>query len=1353
MTEFNNQAQKGKRDPKFLDQIVNLMQNVVDYLPNLIGRQWQKKAIYDIMCNFLYKENKLELRLRGLEIYTKFLLALSPAESEYEENKDILALFGQSLLFQPFGGPGVAFALYPLEAPNSVAVWQPGGTTSESDGEALLRKALELITKEQGSRFEFAIELVKRNVFSTMYPKVFQQMGLLPKDQNTGFAECPPKLQRLVVSYLDSWMKESSKLKVLWGNARNAQLMLEIYAQGMAVSVSDCDLSSSVMRTFGSVFFTDSAVPEVSSRLTDYCVFYLKKWVGVFAKPSEGNIPNHAKLCRVAIKVLLTKIGVYYSRVDEQVQGLILAVSINAISSACSNSALFHEIGGEVTAAGLKIWLMTQTDKTWKPIQKAITAAFNVSPKAIDAVQEVFIQLTMIVRKFYYPCKEVKESKRQLGAAGQQTAGHISRSSDFRPLKDPPEPDMVLLNAVPWDTKSSLQSWTNVKGIFSDLSAVRDVSNFAKSIEALVYIVDFLIQVEGAVPFEALANTQNRPLLLIDVFGPLLCEIIMQSGGEILIPGKSIAFGALCRILCRQTDSVPEVILEYVYSVLARELESNPLSPTTYEIIGNCGAIFSLALPGAQKLIPYFLAAIKTIAEFSKNDVPDNCWRNSVAIVSSLICFPDHFKDLNIAVDAKKLSPKLNNIKSLHGQELKDLVSELLIKLIGRVSKPEHAVNVLCGLTVFIMNECRVSSSMASKKLVSEFVSAIIQRCSSDNTEVCRGALQCMATLAMDCSTLEAFDPGLLHLSVQGVANAITARLLASSGTPGSLQVASVITSFETLEEWTLSVPSNVIQHHTVSRSVFAAIEMGLLGQQLQPSAFAEDKTRKGKKSVPEVKSFATLRSNPAHGSKEVAEVAEVLLRSMLNLHCHWPGPGGPELTGTMVRETGETENDENSESNVYYFANGSIVTLVPPAGDQPKSQVRVLVRDEADRYAWDAEAQFDDGSNKKSLPLPQDGLIIEEPSKHHQTQRAFRREFKEPPTWKPEENSKGVDKVDELLKYLGESYDDCKYQSDTIEIASEIKHLAEETARLMDSQQTEIDKATTEGRKSSLNSGNDGEPFDSAKDSNHWTRLFLSHFNFVDYDQRQWFAMLESGTPMQRSINTLDTKRAREAFKIGVIYVKNGQDTQENILRNETRSQYFDAFMRALAWEVNMGTHKGYVGGLDTTKFLTGTSAPYYSTSRLECMFHDITCMPTDYKDEQQIHKKRHVGNDVVNIVFSEHTRDYDPSTISTQFNCAHIICYPLPNGLYRIQICRKEEQVYPLFGPLVHNTCITGRLLPLLVRQTALNANRNFTSHKAGYLMPCPNRAKDVSQLLQRYKENNEDYTKTVLCSFKKQ
>lgn len=55
--------------------------------------------------------------------------------------------------------------------------------------------------------------------------------------------------------------------------------------------------------------------------------------------------------------------------------------------------------------------------------------------------------------------------------------------------------------------------------------------------------------------------------------------------------------------------------------------------------------------------------------------------------------------------------------------------------------------------------------------------------------------------------------------------------------------------------------------------------------------------------------------------------------------------------------------------------------------------------------------------------------------------------------------------------------------------------------------------------------------------------------------------------------------------------------------------------------------------------------------------------------------HQVRHLGNDEVHIIWSEHWRDYRRNIFKTQFADILIIIYPLPNGLYRIQIDKKKN------------------------------------------------------------------------------
>jgi hypothetical protein len=118
------------------------------------------------------------------------------------------------------------------------------------------------------------------------------------------------------------------------------------------------------------------------------------------------------------------------------------------------------------------------------------------------------------------------------------------------------------------------------------------------------------------------------------------------------------------------------------------------------------------------------------------------------------------------------------------------------------------------------------------------------------------------------------------------------------------------------------------------------------------------------------------------------------------------------------------------------------------------------------------------------------------------------------------------------------------------------------------------------------------------------------------------------------------------------------------------------------------------------------GNTAYFYADRNYEIIFHEVVRMPTDTKDPHQLEKKKHIGNDIVNVIWTEHRRDYKPTTITSQFNFAHIIVYPLPNGLFRIQVFKKDK--VDLFGPLLDGMVISKKLLPLLVRQTAINANR---------------------------------------------
>ena len=59
--------------------------------------------------------------------------------------------------------------------------------------------------------------------------------------------------------------------------------------------------------------------------------------------------------------------------------------------------------------------------------------------------------------------------------------------------------------------------------------------------------------------------------------------------------------------------------------------------------------------------------------------------------------------------------------------------------------------------------------------------------------------------------------------------------------------------------------------------------------------------------------------------------------------------------------------------------------------------------------------------------------------------------------------------------------------------------------------------------------------------------------------------------------------------------------------------------------------------------------------------MFHVSTMIPANEDDEIQVERKRHLGNDVVVIIFKEGNQPFSPKIIRSHFNCVFIVVQKL--------------------------------------------------------------------------------------------
>ncbi|XP_067637102.1 uncharacterized protein rsh isoform X3 [Eurosta solidaginis] len=131
-----------------------------------------------------------------------------------------------------------------------------------------------------------------------------------------------------------------------------------------------------------------------------------------------------------------------------------------------------------------------------------------------------------------------------------------------------------------------------------------------------------------------------------------------------------------------------------------------------------------------------------------------------------------------------------------------------------------------------------------------------------------------------------------------------------------------------------------------------------------------------------------------------------------------------------------------------------------------------------------------------------------------------------------------------------------------------------------------------------------------------------------------------------------LDQVFIKSELKVGVIYVKEDQYSEEQILDNNENSILFDEFLTLLGDRVRLRGFDKYKGGLDTVHDLTGLYSVYTHWRNIEIMFHVSTLLPYEKHDPQKLQRKRHIGNDIVCVVFLEadNTR-FSPACIKSHF------------------------------------------------------------------------------------------------------
>lgn len=238
-----------------------------------------------------------------------------------------------------------------------------------------------------------------------------------------------------------------------------------------------------------------------------------------------------------------------------------------------------------------------------------------------------------------------------------------------------------------------------------------------------------------------------------------------------------------------------------------------------------------------------------------------------------------------------------------------------------------------------------------------------------------------------------------------------------------------------------------------------------------------------------------------------------------------------------------------------------------------------------------------------------------------------------------------------------------------------------------------------------------------------------------------------------RRAIDVFDRIPVVDFHKIGVVYAGAGQTDEQEILQNQMGSPDYTDFICGLGDLVRLKGTDINTGGLDRENDLDGEFMYFWKDRTTEIAFHITTMMPTLEHDPQCTMKKRHVGNDFVNIVFNNSGLPWKFGTVPSQFNFVTIVVSPEarssfvssrihnrgPNAaddaFYRVKVCCKEG--FSDISPAQEPKIVSAKSLPSFVRNVALNASvysHVFNEGGREHISSIRHRLKSIKQLKER-------------------
>ncbi|KAI0490778.1 tuberin [Xylaria cf. heliscus] len=246
----------------------------------------------------------------------------------------------------------------------------------------------------------------------------------------------------------------------------------------------------------------------------------------------------------------------------------------------------------------------------------------------------------------------------------------------------------------------------------------------------------------------------------------------------------------------------------------------------------------------------------------------------------------------------------------------------------------------------------------------------------------------------------------------------------------------------------------------------------------------------------------------------------------------------------------------------------------------------------------------------------------------------------------------------------------------------------------------------------------------------------------------------LPNSEAVDMAIRVFDRNSTLDGHKVGVVYIGENQVDEAEILANVSGSSDYVEFLNGLGTLTKLKGATFNLQGLDRQYDTDGEYTFCWRDRVTELVFHVTTQMPTDLeRDPRCTQKKRHIGNDFVNIIFNDSGFPFKFDTFPSEFNYVNIVITPesrasfvatrqrtpkdVEDSFYKVQVMSKPG--FPEISPASETKIVSLKALPDFIRLLALNASffSDIWANREGgeHISSWGNRLKDINRLREKY------------------